>query len=136
MGDHLSSNCPKPKAERCMRCGKAGHDRFDSPSRSGGPSGGGSGAIPKAKHCQDFGGGTFTVKGEVKLPIIVDGIAIDVKAVIADCDLFGADLLLGQPALATPGVTLTVTDGKAKLTRVDPAAEITLEDDATDHSGG
>lgn len=88
---------------------------------------------PSSVVLQDFGGGTCTVKGEVKLPIIVDGIAIDVKAVIADCDLFGADLLLGQPALATPGVTLTVTDGKAKLTRVDPAVEmiqqITLEDD-------
>lgn len=31
--NHLSRDCPKPKAERCMRCGQMGHDARSCPQR-------------------------------------------------------------------------------------------------------
>ncbi|KAK9891712.1 hypothetical protein WA026_016510 [Henosepilachna vigintioctopunctata] len=166
-GTHISRNCPKVRAERCMICGNTGHDRFACPRR------GEKKAIrrdtnqvrmvdvvnstykkrallddgttlkiyidtgserniltekcfnalqgnfqvrPLSLVLKGFGGALCTVRGEIDLPLTVDGANFIIKAVIANCDLAGADLLLGQPALATPGVTLTVHDGKAKIT--------------------
>lgn len=47
-----------------------------------------------------FGGGMCMAKGEANLPISIYGVSLEVNVLIADCDLSGADLLLGQPTLA------------------------------------
>ncbi|CAG9767291.1 unnamed protein product [Ceutorhynchus assimilis] len=90
---------------------------------------------PSSIVLKGFGGAMCTVKGEVTLPLTVDKV---VRALIADCELAGADILLGQPALATEGVVLTVHDGKAQLTSTekekaeDFIPNITLGDDETE----
>ncbi|KAK9876615.1 hypothetical protein WA026_013993 [Henosepilachna vigintioctopunctata] len=37
-GTHISKNCPKAKAERCMICGDIGHNRFACQNKSAGTS--------------------------------------------------------------------------------------------------
>lgn len=66
--------------------------------------------------------------GETSFNVVIDDIEFDLDIIIVNCSLSNADLLLGQPALERPGVVLTVTDGKAKLTKLtDPTVEIQLQ---------
>ncbi|XP_050309043.1 uncharacterized protein LOC126745315 [Anthonomus grandis grandis] len=158
-GTHLSKNCPKPKAERCHVCSGVGQDKYHCPRKDGANRVGASGTqvnkagpkkfqniirrdipdtlgdlaiTPTLVTLKGFAGGV-TVKGEVVIPVVIDGVELVVKALIADCDLSGADLLLGQPALAIPDVQLTVQGGKAVLSRIETVQEfisrITLVDD-------
>lgn len=57
---------------------------------------------------------------------------LEIKALVADWDLAGADIPLGQSSLDTPGVQLTVLEGKAMLRRPEVAAnfirQILLDD--------
>lgn len=45
--------------------------------------------------------------------MVVDGISLPLKALVTDCDIGGADMVLGQPAFALSGVRLLIDEGKA-----------------------
>ncbi|KAK9878530.1 hypothetical protein WA026_022428 [Henosepilachna vigintioctopunctata] len=52
-----------------------------------------------------FGGALCTVKDEMDLHLIADGANLTIQAVLAECDLGGADLLRGQPARRSGSVS-------------------------------
>ncbi|XP_031329824.1 uncharacterized protein LOC116160702 [Photinus pyralis] len=62
-----------------------------------------------------FGGGQVVALGEAWFTAEVDGIDLEVKALVADVDVGDIELLLGQSSLDVPGVTMVVRDGKALL---------------------
>lgn len=54
---------------------------------------------PGAVTPSDFGVGRALGKGKANLQVRVDDVDPDVEVIIVNCDLAGANLLLGQPAL-------------------------------------
>ena len=46
-----------------------------------------------------FGGGSVSGVGEITLGITIDGVALNIDAIVIECGLSDVDLLLGQPAL-------------------------------------
>ncbi|KAL1497358.1 hypothetical protein ABEB36_008340 [Hypothenemus hampei] len=128
MWTHLSRDCPKPREERCRRCGQVVHDAVKCPQKAATSQTRVSGKFEVGKKVlRGFGGGACTAVGEVKLSLTVDGVPLVVDAFVAESDMCGADLWLTQPALAAPGVQLTVVGGKAQLSNNQPIEDLLLQ---------
>ena len=64
-----------------------------------------------------FGGGQTKALGRAKLQVTIDGVRLDIEALVTDQDLAKADVILGQPTFSATDVLLSVTGGKAVLSR-------------------
>ncbi|KAH1002036.1 hypothetical protein HUJ05_006711 [Dendroctonus ponderosae] len=124
-GDHLRRDCPKPKAKLCWLSSEAALVRLiDSPNAYKKAAVAQNGVKIKVsidtgskrniltrgsveslgelkisdthQVLRAFGRGVGMTMGETKIPITIDDVSIEVNALIAECDLSGADLLLAQ----------------------------------------
>lgn len=89
-----------------------------------------------------FGGGTVSADLEVKFVLKIDQIEMETSAVVADADMSGVDLIVGQPIVNEEGVIfvvnsdkcqllneVTTTLGKITLTVDEPRPKVVLESD-------
>nr|CAI5824178.1 unnamed protein product [Callosobruchus analis] len=82
---------------------------------------------------QGFGGGHALSRGSVSFEMTLAGCQIELTALVTEADMGQIELLLGQAALNTPGVTMVVRGGRIYLTTKPNIEEffanITLEED-------
>lgn len=72
---------------------------------------------------QGFGGGVKAAHCTSNFQLAIDGIELNVKALVTLCDISDADLILGQPAIGESGVTMVVHEGLARFLRSSDGGE-------------
>ncbi|CAH0546864.1 unnamed protein product [Brassicogethes aeneus] len=71
-----------------------------------------------------FGGGVALSLGKVNFEALIGESDLQLTALVTDVDLGRIELLIGQPALQIPGVTLVVRSGKATLVRSENLCDV------------
>lgn len=71
-----------------------------------------------------FGGFVTNALGEVEIRLTVDGVDLEVKALVTSYELAGAEVFLGQPVWAAQGVALVVRGGRATLYKNETVEEV------------